>query len=143
MRRVVGRDVKNDMDMAQPARDPGRRQRALVIEPEDMARRSLQLLLEGWKFEVSAFAAPPQTLGSADPNGPGLMCLSHRLPGGDGCSLLQRLRERGWRGDAILIAEVRCRLLIQDAEKAGFMHVLQKPVGRLDLFSAISFGRQR
>lgn len=113
-------------------------QRALLIEPEDEARRALQLLLQGWRVEVRSY--PTAAAGLADPLAveTHIVLLAQILLESGRCPVLNHLRERGWNGVAVLIAAARSPALAQEADASGFRSILVKPVGRLDLLKALA-----
>lgn len=111
--------------------------RALLIEPEDATRRALQLLLQGWRFEVRSYCAAAAALSDAFADDADVLLVAHCLPEGDGSAALNTLRGRGWKGQAILIADSGSRALAAEARQAGFTAVLDRPVGRLDLLEAL------
>lgn len=111
--------------------------RALIIEPEDSARRSLQLMLQGWRFVVRSFGALAPALADPHARDAQVMLVAHDvLSGGDGAMLLV-LREAGWQGRAILVADALTADLAREAQRAGFAAVVDKPIGRLDLLNAL------
>lgn len=112
--------------------------RVLLIEPEDSVRRGLQLMLQGWRFSVRSFSAAAPALADADAEDAHVLLVAQRLLGSDGGAVLRALRQRGWQGRAILLAESRSSALVADALETGFSAVLEKPVGRLDLLNALA-----
>lgn len=111
--------------------------RALLIEAEDATRRLLQLLLQGWRFEVRAFSHPTPALADGYADTSHVLLVAHRLPEAEGSAILVAMRQRGWEGRSILIAESRTGDLVEHARQVGFSAVLGKPVGRLDLLEAL------
>lgn len=115
----------------------GPRGGALLIEPDDAARRSLQLMLQGWGYAVRSFSAAAPALADAYAGDAHLLLVAHCLLS-EGSAILQQLRQRGWQGRAILLADSRTSALIGEAAQAGFVEVLEKPVGRLELLNALA-----
>lgn len=100
-------------------------------------RRSLQLLLRGRGFEVRAYASGLALL--ADPTALGAACLvaDYRMSEIDGLSILKRLRDLGWRRQALLITAFPSARLIDQALAAGYCRVIEKPLVESALVDAV------
>lgn len=124
------------MTQALPTKLEGRA-RLLLVEDDPGVRRSLQLLLRGRGFEVRAYASGLALL--ADPTALGAVCLvaDYRMPEIDGLSILRRLRELGWQGQALLITAFPSALLVDQALAAGYSRVIEKPLVEVGLVEAI------
>jgi len=112
-------------------------QRALLVEPDDQTRRTLQMLLQGWKFVVRSFSAAMPALADGYADSAHVLLVAQRFPDADGQTVLLWMRQRGWRGRAIMVADLQTAELVGDARESGFAAVLGKPVGRLDLLEAL------
>lgn len=124
------------MTQALPTKLEGRA-RLLLVEDDPGVRRSLQLLLRGRGFEVRAYASGLALL--ADPTALGAVCLvaDYRMPEIDGLSILRRLRERGWQGQALLITAFPSARLVDQALAAGYSRVIEKPLVEAALVEAV------
>jgi len=124
------------MTQALPTKPEGRA-RLLLVEDDPGVRRSLQLLLRGRGFEVRAYASGLALL--ADPTALEAVCLiaDYRMPEIDGLSILRQLRERGWRGQALLITAFPSARLVDQAVAAGFGAVIEKPLVEAGLVEAV------
>jgi FixJ family two-component response regulator len=133
---IPGRGKQADMTQALPTKLEGRA-RLLLVEDDPGVRRSLQLLLRGRGFEVRAYASGLALL--ADPTALGAVCLvaDYRMPEIDGLSILRRLRELGWQGQALLITAFPSALLVDQALAAGYSRVIEKPLVEVGLVEAI------
>ncbi len=113
------------------------RARLLLVEDDVGVRRSLQLLLHGRGFEVRAYASGLALL--ADPTVLDAVCLvaDYRMPEIDGLLILTRLREMGWRGEALMITAFPTRQLIDQALTVGYSRVMEKPMAEAALVDAV------
>ncbi|EJL33005.1 response regulator [Caulobacter sp. AP07] len=75
----------------------------------------------------------------ADPTALGAVCLvaDYRMPEIDGLSILRRLRERGWQGQALLITAFPSARLVDQALAAGYSRVIEKPLVEAALVEAV------
>lgn len=124
------------MTQALPIKLEGRA-RILLVEDDPGVRRSLQLLLHGRGFEVRAYASGLALL--ADATALEAVCLvaDYRMPEIDGLLILRRLRELGWRGQALLITAFPSAGLIDQALAAGYSRVIEKPLVEAALVEAV------
>lgn len=111
--------------------------RVLLIEPEDATRRSLQLMLQGWRLDVRSFGIARAAFADSYARSAHVLLVGHRLEEGNGSDVLQSMKRSGWSGRAILVADTRSLALVEQARQCGFSTVLSKPVGRLDLLNAL------
>jgi CheY-like chemotaxis protein len=114
------------------------RKQALLIAPEDDIRRTLQLLLLGCGLSVRAFGSVRAALADRSSIDAHILALTQHHVEGDGAVVLDLLREHGWRGRAILVMDAAPENLGKNGRDAGFDAVLDKPVGRLALLSALA-----
>lgn len=124
------------MTLALPIKHAARA-RVLLVEDDSGVRRSLQLLLRGRGFEVRAYASGLALL--ADPTALGAVCLiaDYRMPEIDGLSILTRLRELGWQGQALLVTALPSARLVEQALAAGYSRVIEKPLVESSLIEAV------
>jgi FixJ family two-component response regulator len=123
------------MDVSYRAAPPNR-QPVVILEDDPGVRRSLQLLLCAQGYDVSAYADSPSLLDRADMNAACLIA-DYRLNETDGISVLSTLRQRGWKGSAILITAFSSEALMNRAKLAGFDRVLEKPLKPHALLSIV------
>jgi FixJ family two-component response regulator len=109
----------------------------LLVEDDDGARRSLQLLLLGRGFRVRSFAAAAPAIADPMIDDAAVLIADYRLPDSDGLTLLADLRERGWGGRAILVSAYASGKLATAATAAGFDAMIEKPLRHSELLAAI------
>ena len=114
------------------------RPRILLVEDDVAVRRSLQLLLRAKGFDVRAYATGEALL--ADPLVASASCFiaDFRMDGLDGLEILERLRNGGWCGPAILITAYATTDLAQRATAQGFDAVIEKPFREQALADAVT-----
>lgn len=100
----------------------------LVIEDDDAVRQSLKFALEQEGLEVHVYGSGEQLL--ADPALPRTGCLvvDYAMPGMDGITLVERLRQRHVTLPALLITARNSPALRERALRSGFRQVLEKPL---------------
>lgn len=113
------------------------RRRVFLVEDDPGVRRSLQLLLQGRGFDVSAYPAPDSILLDDTLDQAACLVADYRLDASDGIMLLRSLRARGWRGPAILVTGYATPELRRAAEEAGFGAFLEKPIRENALINTI------
>ncbi|MES2443034.1 MAG: response regulator [Pseudomonadota bacterium] len=109
----------------------------LVVEDDDGVRRSLELMLGGRGFRVRAYGAAEPLLADPLADVVALLVSDYRLPGMDGLAMIRALRERGWRGRAVLVTASMAPGLHDRALAAGFDVVLEKPMRPHALIAAL------
>lgn len=114
------------MDVATGFAD--RRQRILIVENDPAVRRSTQMLLQGHGFDVKAYATGEHLLVEAARQPPDCLVADYLLDGADGIALLRTLRAQGWDGPAVLISAFASPAMTEEATKAGFARVFEKPL---------------
>jgi FixJ family two-component response regulator len=107
---------------------PDARPLVLLVEDEDGARRSLQLFLLGRGYRVRAHSAAAAALADPSCAEAPLLVADYRLPDSDGLRLLAAMRQRGWKGRAILVTGHGSKPLADAARAAGFAAILEKPL---------------
>jgi FixJ family two-component response regulator len=113
------------------------RRRLILVDDDDSARRSLQLLLSAHGFDVRSFAAAAPILADPQAIDAPFLVVDQHLPVGDGVSLIAALRERGWRGRAVMITGFPSRELSEAADRQGCPTVLEKPLRGGELLRAL------
>lgn len=114
------------------------RPRILLVEDDAAVRRSLQLLLRAWGYDVRAY---PSAVGLAeDPEALRSACLIADLvmPHKDALELIDDLRQAGWPGPAILISGHLSDEWDARAKDGGFDRILAKPIAEEALKRALA-----
>jgi FixJ family two-component response regulator len=127
-----------DRDSVDPqAPEMNARPLVLLVEDEDGVRRSLQLFLTGRGYRVRAFSAVALAIADPTSNEAALLIADYRLPDGDGITLLTGLRQRGWRGRAVLVTAYPSPTLLDTARSAGYSMVIEKPLRHQELLASL------
>lgn len=108
----------------------------LLVDDDPAVRASLQFSLELEGFAVHAFDSGEALMAQADMLNPSCLVLDYRLPGVDGLSLLQALRERGETCPAVIITSNPTRHVQQRTTDAGAV-LIEKPLLSNGLTAAI------
>lgn len=109
----------------------------VILEDDNGVRRSLQLLLQGRGFAVKAYAHARALIDDAAATGARCLVADFQLGDTDGIAVLESLRARGWRQPAILMTAFGSDKLFEEARKAGFDVVFEKPLKELALTNAL------
>lgn len=117
--------------------EPPARQHLIVVDDDDAVRRSLQLMLHWRGYDVHSFAAAEPVLADPKAIDAALLVVDQGLPDGDGISLMATLRERGWRGRAVMITGSPSPGLLKAAGRYGCTTVLEKPLRNFELLLAL------
>ncbi|MGL4236388.1 sigma-54-dependent transcriptional regulator [Tabrizicola sp.] len=115
----------------------------LLVDDDDQMRRSTAQALELAGFAVTALATAQEALERAGPAFGGAVITDIRMPGMDGITLLERLREIDAEVPVILItghAEVQ---LAVDAMRRGAYDFIEKPFTTQTLVSALRRALER
>jgi CheY-like chemotaxis protein len=107
---------------------PPERRTLLLLEDDDGVRRSLEMMLRNRGYDVHAHAAADALLADPATDAATLLVSDYRLPGMDGLAMIAVLRQRGWRGRAVLITASMSATLRKRALSSGFDAVLEKPM---------------
>jgi two-component system response regulator FixJ len=108
----------------------------LLVDDDPAVCASLKFSLELEGFEVKAFDSGEALMEQADLAMPSCLVLDYRLPGVDGLSLLQALRERGESCPAVIITSNPTRKVRQRTIDAGAV-LIEKPLLSNGLTAAI------
>jgi len=109
----------------------------LLVEDDEAVRRSLQLMLQASGFQVRAFAGSDSLLHDSTNDDAACLVVDYRLSQTDGLALLDALRNRFWRGPAVLITAYPSARLAADAQQHGFAAVLEKPFHERQLVTTV------
>jgi len=114
------------------------RPQLLLVEDDPAVRRSTQLLLQAQGYQVRAYATGQALIDDDKSVAADCFIADYRLQHLDGIDVLSRLRERGWRGPAILVTAFPSAELHDRAQAAGFTTVFEKPLRQYELVNAVS-----
>jgi FixJ family two-component response regulator len=109
----------------------------LVIEDDDAVRRSLKFALELEGLEVHLYESGEQLLADPDLPSTGCLVVDYVMPGMDGITLVERLRQRHVTLPAFLITARTSPALRERALRSGFRQVLEKPLEDSSLLDGI------
>lgn len=98
----------------------------------------MQLLLHANAYDVKAYASADSLLCDPDMHDTECLIIACRLDKTDGISVLQRLRESGWNGPALLVTAFGSAELTEQAAATGFCEVLEKPCKERELVNAVA-----
>ena len=108
----------------------------VLVDDDPAVRASLQFSLELEGFEVATFDSGETLMSQVKLADPACLILDYRLPGIDGLSLLNLLRERGETCPAVIITSNPTRSLRQRTADAGAV-MIEKPLLSNGLTAAI------
>ena len=111
----------------------------VLVDDDAAVRNSLKLLLTGRGYGVDLYAGGEAVLG-AKLGGGSRTCLiaDYLMPDIDGLTLLERLRQQGWLGPALLITGHFNATLEQRALAVGYAQVFEKPLNHERLLDAVA-----
>jgi len=118
--------------------DHSSRNTVIIVEDDEMVRRSLQLLLSWQGYEVRAYPNVARVLGSQDIDASDTLVADYRLPDGNGIGVLTALRRRGWTGRAFLITGYPSAKLETAALHSGYDAVIEKPLRQHELLGLLA-----
>src|SRR5215218_9057652 len=109
----------------------------LVIEDDDAVRQSLKFALEQEGLEVHLYESGERLLADTALPRRGCLIVDYVMPGVDGITLVERLRQRHVGLPAILITAKGSPAVRERALRSGFQHVLEKPLEDSSLLDGI------
>ncbi|MBJ6125543.1 response regulator transcription factor [Microvirga splendida] len=109
----------------------------LVIEDDDAVRRSLKFALEQEGLEVHLYESGERLLSDPDLPPTGCLVVDYAMPGMDGITLVERLRQRHVTLPALLITAKSSPAVRARALRVGFRQVLEKPLEDNSLLDGI------
>jgi FixJ family two-component response regulator len=109
----------------------------IVVEDDDAVRNALKFALELEGLVVRGYGGGAELL--ADPDLPVHACLvvDYHMPSMNGVELVDRLRLRGIDIPAILITGKATDDIRRNAQRSGFLSVLEKPLDDSSLLDGI------
>ncbi len=102
--------------------------RILVVDDEEDIRKSLRMILEYEGYACSAAATPQEGLDLARREDPDVILLDIKMPRMDGLEVLGRLKERGDRGEVVMISGHGNVATAVEATRKGAFDFLEKPL---------------
>ena len=117
--------------------DTGERALVLVVDDDDLMRKSTRRLLRSAGFRVEAFASAEEFLKSGLAAETACLILDLRMPGMNGLQLQQRLTGEGRLIPIIFITAQDNEEIRRQAMRAGAVDFLQKPFSEEALLKAI------
>jgi FixJ family two-component response regulator len=108
----------------------------LLVDDDPAVRYSIAFALGIEGFDVTAFESAETMLASEIEGPRACIVLDQRLPGMDGLSLLDRLRNNGERAPAIIITSNPTQRFRQRVSEAG-AQLVEKPLLRDELALAV------
>lgn len=109
----------------------------LLLDDDPGVRRSLHLMLRAHGFDVRSHESSMMLLDDPALNEAAFLVADFRVPFVDGVEVLRAMRDRGWRGRAVLVTGYTTAALREAASAAEFAAVLEKPVRPHDLLNAL------
>lgn len=109
-----------------------------IVDDDLVQIDALQFLLESSGFEVATFNCASDFLTSDSPSIPGCAILDLQMPGIDGLSLLQILKEREYPNPIIFLSAHGSLKKAVSAMKLGCVDFLEKPVNIDELIGLLT-----
>jgi FixJ family two-component response regulator len=109
----------------------------LVIDDDAAVRQSLKFALAQEGLEAHLYNSGEHLLGERDLPQSGCLVVDYVMPGMDGITLVERLRQRHVCLPAILITAKGSPAVIERALRSGFQQVLEKPLEDSSLLDSI------
>lgn len=116
---------------------PGMNPRLLLVEDDEVSRAFLTEVLSGLPAHVDAVAGIARACELAASITHDVWIVDAHLPDGDGVQALKRLRDLHAETPALAITAEDDRVVLDALCSAGFLEVLQKPVGIAPLQAAV------
>ena len=111
--------------------------RIIVVDDDDLVRKSIRAVLEDDGRVVDAYSSCEAFLEGFHPDQPACLLIDAYLPGMSGLELLDRLRDEGHLLPAIMITGNADVPMAVRAMKAGALDFIEKPIGRQELIAGI------
>ncbi|MGE3746240.1 MAG: response regulator [Sphingomonadaceae bacterium] len=110
----------------------------LLVEDDAGVRRSILMLLKAHGFRVKAYSLGSALISDAAAWPARLLIADWQIPDMDGFEILSSLRNKAWRGRAMMITGYDNQALVKKAISSGFEHVLRKPIVDHELIGAVT-----
>ncbi|EQB10812.1 MULTISPECIES: response regulator transcription factor [Sphingobium] len=118
--------------------DPAPHPVITLVDDDPGVRRSVQLLLRSRGYDVRSYASSTAMLADAHVLDAACLVTDYLMPELDGIAVLDALRERGWKGPAILVSAYCSPRLLERAQRQGFASVMEKPLREHFLSETVS-----
>jgi two-component system nitrogen regulation response regulator NtrX len=102
--------------------------RILIVDDEEDIRKSLRMILEYEGYACLTAATPQEGLDLARREEPDVILLDIKMPQMDGLEVLGRLKERGDRGEVVMISGHGNVATAVEATRKGAFDFLEKPL---------------
>jgi len=109
-----------------------------VVDDDDGVRRSMQVLLGAFGYDVHTFASAEEFLISPDLQQTSCVISDVQMPGLSGIELQEFLRTKGYRIPVILITAFPDEHVRRRAMQAGAAAFLDKPVSEANLMFCLA-----
>jgi len=119
------------------ARADSVRRKILLVEDDPAVRRFIHLLLQSGECEIRAYATGSALLADETAIDADGLVADYRSADMDGLTILDRLKEKGWFGPAVLITGYPSPDLSEEAKARGFVEVFDKPLDAVRFCKAI------
>lgn len=117
---------------------PAASMRLAIIDDDRAVLRSLARMLSACGYTVMAFQSAEEFLVSLETEEPDAMLIDLRMPGADGMTLLEMLRERGYRIPAVFLSGHADVPTSVRAIRAGAVDFLEKPCDEPTLLTSLA-----
>ena len=118
----------------------GNAARVVIVDDDDAVRDSLKLLLETDDFDVLTYASGEEFLANSRHLRCDCVMLDIHLPGVSGITVLQKLAAEGYQDPVILMTARPSEAVRLEAQRAGAVALLLKPLDDAQLFDALHLG---
>ena len=108
-----------------------------LVDDDEGARNSLEMLLETYDLEVTSCESAKQFLEIVENQGCACLVLDIHMEGMDGFELLEVLKDHQTSFPVVMITGAMDTGIPEKAKKAGVLEVLEKPLDVDELVSAI------
>lgn len=112
----------------------------VIVDDDDAVRDSLRILLETDDIDVVTYASGEEFLASHPHSRCDCIMLDIHLPGVSGISVLQQLTAEGFKDPVILMTGRPSEAVRVEAERAGALELLLKPLDGNKIFDALDRG---
>jgi two-component system response regulator FixJ len=123
--------------------DAGGAETVVIVDDDDAVRDSLAALLHSVGLQTQSFANGAEFLSEWEPTGPACMLLDVRMPGINGITLQQRLRDMDAPISAILMSAHGDIHTAVEGMRAGAVDFLQKPFRDQDVLDLVQVQLER
>ncbi len=117
---------------------PIRPWRLAVVDDDRAVLRSLARMLTACGYDVSAYLSAEEFLVGLKAGAPDALLIDLRMPGADGLTLLEMLRERGYRIPTVFLSGHADVPTSVRAIRAGAVDFLEKPCDEPTLLTSLS-----